>query len=249
MLKRAFQNDPGQIRFTEDFQQQTRGCLQPGKPVDIEFADVRIPNEPTGKALVEAGIQFDGEAPIYVPMVLRNGWRTLDSRLTERGEGNLWMARFIPPAGCKEMQVWFVKTGPSGQRYYDSSLGKNYRFRFPQQDFEIMSATVGTDGFSVEIQAVPEITAIEIDYQILNAGTQRAALSLQPQARLVNGKKKWIGSCPMAKTAVVSFAVIYTVDCRTYKDCNQRRGFLAPDRTSTVQSAPARRAALFPSPT
>jgi hypothetical protein len=229
MRQRVFEKQPGQIRFTEDFHEQPRGSLLPGQPIDLEFADSRIPEEPTGAAWLEACVQFDGGPVVTVPLHLRQGWRDIDPALTERGEGNLWVGTVTPPEGTKEMSIWFKKTLPSGKQYYDSRFGSNYWFRFPQVDLKLLSATVDETGFQVEIEAVPEITSTQVEYHILNAGAAPGVLSLAPAGSGVDSKRRWTGSASIDARSVVSFAIVYTAGGHTYTDDNQRRGYLAPD--------------------
>ena len=230
-MKRIFENEPGQIRFTEDFKQQTRGSLRPGQPIDLEFADSRIPDEPTGAASLEACVQFNKGAVVATPLRLRQGWRTINPALTEPGEGNLWVGRFTPPAGTTEMCIWFVKTGPSGRKYYDSRFGKNYWFRFVELDLDILSATVDAKGFHLDIETSGEVTSVEARYNILNAGAVAGVLPLSVKSDKSKDKKLWVGSAPLNPKAVVSFAVVYSANGHSYTDDNQRRGYLAPDPT------------------
>jgi hypothetical protein len=229
MKQRAFAKQPGQIRFTEDFHEQTRGALLPGQPISLEFADSRIPDEPTGAARIEAWVQFDGGQSLRVPLALSHGWRDLDPALTEPGEGNLWTGTFTPPVGASEMSIWFVKTGPSGQRYYDSRFGENYWFRFTGDDLNVLDATVDAAGFHVEVEAATDVTSLEAHYQVLNAELAPGVVALSQKGPVSSGMNKWAGSAPLHRSAVVSFKLVYTAGGRTYTDDNQRRGYLAPD--------------------
>src|SRR5262245_26680782 len=102
MFKRMFSSEPAQIRFTEDYHEQLRGCLLPGKPIYVEFADVRIREEPSGAARMLMCVQFDRGPAENVLLHLRSTWRNINPDLTEPGEGNFWCATFIPPEGCRE---------------------------------------------------------------------------------------------------------------------------------------------------
>jgi hypothetical protein len=243
MKRRMFAKEPGQIRFTEDFHEQTRGSLLPGQSIDLEFADSRIPDESTGLAHLDAWIQFDGGPAEVVPLKLRQGWRDIDPALTERGEGNLWVGNTTPPPGAKEMCIWFVKTGPSERKYYDSRFGKNYWFRFTANDVDVLKATVDDSGFNLEVEAAPEITSVEAMYQILNAGPVSGVLPLVPVVASREGKSGWAGSVSVDPHAVVSFTLSYTAGGRTYTDDNHRRGYLAPDPGPILA---ARRSQLAP---
>src|SRR6266702_944166 len=134
MIKRIFTSEPAHIRFTENYHEQVRGCLLPGKPIYVEFADVRIREEPSAAARVLMCAQFDRGPAQHVLLHLRSSWRNINPGLTEPGEGNFWCGTLTPPQDSREISVWFVKTGPSGSQYYDSRFGADYWFRFTSLD-------------------------------------------------------------------------------------------------------------------
>jgi hypothetical protein len=241
-----FANEPGQIRFTEDFHEQTRGSLLPDHPIHVEFADARIPDEPTGSARLEGRVRFDGGPILTVPLQLRSSWRNIDPGLTESGEGNYWVATIAPPSGSRAMCIWFVKTGPSGRQYYDSHFGENYWFRFTPNDLNVVDATLDEHGFRVVIEASSDVTSIEAHYLILNRGLASGVAPLKLTGVTDLGMEQWIGVAPLDPKAVVSFVVFYTAGGRTYRDDNQRRNYLAPDPDAVLTARRAAQLAATP---
>ncbi|MEJ0040592.1 MAG: DUF6209 family protein [Gammaproteobacteria bacterium] len=247
VTKRIFASEPGQIRFTEDFHEQTRGCLLPGKPITLEFADVRIPDEPSGLAQIAACVQFDQGLAQSIPLQLRKAWRDIDPALTEAGEGNLWVGAITAPPHTRELVLWFEKVAPSGKRYYDSRFGKNYWFRFTSLDVSTPDAGVDARGFHVTVDAQSDVGSIVVPYQILNRGLVSGALELRAvDTGADSDRRTWSGSAPLDPNAVVSFDVAYTVSGRSYTDDNQRRHYTAPDPDTVL--AERREAALKLSP-
>jgi hypothetical protein len=236
MPKRLFASEPGQIRFTEDFREQTRGSLLPGSSITVEFADVRIPDEPSGLARVEACIEFDTDATQRLELRLRTAWRDINPALTEPGEGNQWLGTFTPPANSREFRIWFEKTGPSGTRYYDSKFGKNYWFRFTSIDIGEPEAQVDAQGFHFVLHALEEVNAVRVSYQILNRGLTRGTTDLSIAGSAPDPQRRiWHGSAKLAPDAVIAFDISYTVHGRTYTDDNQRRHFIAPDPSTVLE--------------
>lgn len=239
-MQRAFYDEPGQLRFTESFRQQSRGSLLPGRTISVEFADVRIPEEPTGAANIKMHVQYDRGAPASVDLRLRAGWRSIDEKQTEPGEGNIWVAELVPPEESKQMSVWFEKIGPSGQAYYDSAAGKNYWFRFTGMDLQDLEASIGEGGFRIQVSALSEVSSVAAHYQLLNRALAKGALELVREGadNRRPGYKLWFGLEALDKDTVVSFDIVYVVDDRTFTDDNQRRHYLIPnnEKAFTAQS-------------
>jgi hypothetical protein len=240
VLKRMFAKEPGQIRFTEEFTEQLRGCLAPGEPILLQFADTRIAEGTSGEARIVACVQYDGGPVQSVNLHLRAAWRDIDPGLTEPGEGNFWEGTITPPPGAREMSLWFVKTAPSGARYFDSRFGQNYWFRFVRQDLRSVDARIDAQGFGVNVDASEEISGVTVRYQVLNRSLASGDMTLNSSNAPTEGVNHWSGRTAMDPQAVISFDVQYMARGRSYTDDNQRRHYTVPNPDEVLE---ARRAA------
>ena len=110
------------LSFTADFQQNATETLKPGAEVTILFDSNRLPFERStgakGKAewTISAFAQFAEGVINEVKLApAKKGETVLKGVLTV-------------PAETSEAVLWFVNTGKSGNLYFDSAFGQNYRF-------------------------------------------------------------------------------------------------------------------------
>jgi hypothetical protein len=115
-----------ELVFTGDFQQNVAGELKTGAEVTILFDSNRLPFERStnekGKAewTISAFAQFAPEGAVSeIKLAPAKKGKTADSTLK---------GVFTVPADSQEAIIWFLNTGKSGNLYFDSAFGKNYRF-------------------------------------------------------------------------------------------------------------------------
>ncbi|MGC4069503.1 MAG: DUF6209 family protein [Polyangiaceae bacterium] len=109
------------IVFTNDWQQHATGSLQRGQSFTLLYDSQRLPQErstynglPTWNIL--AHVQF---AP----------HRTISQiALQTPGTDEILKAQIDIPEDTTEVVLWFSNSGRSGQEYWDSNFGNNYRF-------------------------------------------------------------------------------------------------------------------------
>ena len=119
-----------QLVFTGQFEQSATGELKPGAEVTILFDAARLPFERSsdkkGKPewTISAYCQF---APAGAVSEVKLAPEKAAKKAAE-GDGNLLKGTFTIPSESGETIIWFVNTGKTGNVYFDSAFGKNYRF-------------------------------------------------------------------------------------------------------------------------
>jgi len=118
-----------QVVFKGDFQLDVTGEIKSGSEVTILFDAERLPFERSsdekGKSAwtISAFSQFapDGE-------VSKVDLQPEKLSRKKTSEANLLKGVLSVPSGSREAIIWFLNTGKTGNEYYDSDFGKNYRF-------------------------------------------------------------------------------------------------------------------------
>ena len=164
MIHRALEGKPAHITFTMGFRQVAKGDLQPGKKFTIYYDAERLPNERStyqGEPAwsITAYVKFSetGQPHPYV-LESRTGPRSPEDH-QQIGKRNDHGGHVPVPVNASEVILWFVNTGRSGAVYYDSDYGRNYWFRFVQNDIRVLSDQVVSDpetpysGFGVQVSA------------------------------------------------------------------------------------------------
>jgi len=117
-----------QLVFKGDFQQDVTSAIESGSDVAIVFDAERLPHERSldtkGKPAwtISAFYQFlpGGE----VNKINLSGEKSARKKVQE----TVLKGVFSVPSGSEEAVIWFLNTGTSGNEYYDSAFGNNYRF-------------------------------------------------------------------------------------------------------------------------
>jgi hypothetical protein len=149
-------------------------------------------------------------------------------------------AQLVIPQDAEALTMWFVNTGPSGQKYYDSHYGTNYVFRFVTLDIHVHSTGIVSgaqtpySGFNLTVYAAPHVEKVSVTLQVLNI--RQGEPPFVDTADLTrNGtveKGDWtiwlLSNRIVPYHAVVSFYIDYVVDGQTFQDNNHARGYLAP---------------------
>jgi hypothetical protein len=127
MAKKAVSTLP-QVVFKGDFQLDVSGEIKSGSEVAILFDAERLPFERSqdekGKSAwtISAFSQFAPGGEISKVDLLPEKPRK------KTDETTLLKGVLSVPSGSEEAIIWFLNTGKTGNEYYDSDFGKNYRF-------------------------------------------------------------------------------------------------------------------------
>ena len=120
-----------QLVFKGDFQQDVTGEIKSGSDVTILFDAERLPFERSldakGKSAwtISAFYQFAPGSEVNKIDLLPE--KAAKKAKAENG-GKLLKGVLPIPSGSEEAIIWFLNTGQTGNEYYDSDFGKNYRF-------------------------------------------------------------------------------------------------------------------------
>ena len=134
-----------QLVFKGDFQQAVTGEIKSGSDAAIVFDGERLPLERSVDAkgkpawTISAFFQFlpGGEAGKINLSGEQSGAR---KKAKDINEETILKGVFSVPSGSEEAVIWFLNTGNTGNEYYDSDFGKNYRFRVLPEAVETVSA-------------------------------------------------------------------------------------------------------------
>ncbi len=110
------------VVFSDDWTTQLEGKLRAGDKVDIAYDRDRLAAMLGGvtPSDVVACVSFNGEPAREVPLTLQPG---------EGGQpGTMFMPSLKVPLEATEMSIWFKGQG-NGNTTYDSSFGKNFKFK------------------------------------------------------------------------------------------------------------------------
>jgi Family of unknown function (DUF6209) len=141
-------SNPARVTFTRDFHELMRGNLRPGAPLLVRYDPARI--IPPGDPYVFG----DPRAPIQVHAAFRDGGSAVSAVLTSpvgvlphpavdaTGRGSMLTATLDCPPDADDVRLWFSYVGPTGETFYDSDHGKNFRFGFTGREFRVLAATV-----------------------------------------------------------------------------------------------------------
>ncbi|MGD0044503.1 MAG: DUF6209 family protein [Isosphaeraceae bacterium] len=242
MIHRALEGKPALITFAMSFRHVAVGDLQPGKDFSIYYDAERLPNERSthqGKPAwsITAYVKFS-ETDQPHPYVLESRTGRVRRKITDRsGCGTIMEAHVPVPLNASEVILWFVNTGRSGAVYYDSDYGRNYWFRFVQNDIRVLSDELVSNpempysGFGVQVSAAPALTGVSVHYRVLNMpkNPMEATVPLQMTGPSAGGNLNlWsIAKVVVPYRSVISFDILYSTEGRTFIDDNHGRGYLA----------------------
>ena len=121
-----------QLVFTGDFRQDLTGEIKSGTEVTILFDSERLPFERSldekGKSAwtISAFYQFAPGEEVFKVNLLPEKKRQKPT--AESGTPTFLKGVLSVPTGSREAIIWFLNTGTTGNEYYDSAFGANYRF-------------------------------------------------------------------------------------------------------------------------
>lgn len=245
MTRRLFSNDPARIVFSKDFRVVVRGDLRPGRTAKILYDAARLPfersEEDGAKALaIKAFYKFVEQGPVH-EIDLQTGSGAMQTKMSnDTAEGTIMVCHIDIPPDVDHITLWFLNTGKSGARYWDSNFGKNYIFRFMVDDFDVDLVEVVPDPvkptawFRVDATAAPDVTDIVVEYRVVNQPAESPAQQSNPHEALAlapagppdaSGKRKWSGAAPVPANAVVKFSFIYSAWGNLHTDTNSSHGY------------------------
>jgi|GEM_PF-1964607 len=256
MYKRRFADLEAQVTFKKNWTQTLVGTLKPGTTLHVWYDAERLPHERSlidGKPawLIDAFVKFTDDPDVHTfPLWVRGG--TVLTKVTNETDGGTMMICEIPvPEYAHFVTIWFMNTGASGDRYFDSAYGANYTYRFSVIDIQDLDANVTTSmtpahsRFEASLTATPEVSMVSIAYQVLNVRPQQSgklALQRDPSGD-GNGRLGWSGNCNVPLNAVIAFEVEYVIAALTFVDDNSAQSFLAPRPGTTEADLQAKFAA------
>jgi hypothetical protein len=128
------------LSFTEDFQQTVTEPLKAGSEVTILFDSNRLPFERStnekGKAewSISAFYQFAANGKV-------NEVKLTPAKKGKTVEKTILKGVLSVPQDANEAILWFLNTGKSGNYYFDSAFGQNYRFPVVTETVETPAPT------------------------------------------------------------------------------------------------------------
>jgi hypothetical protein len=218
------------LLFTGDWQQTVQGALLPGLPFSVRYDGSRLPNErstyngmPTWEIIAYA--QFSPGKPATQVI------------LNPCGDGNYLEGAFEMPDDATEVQMWFLNTGRSGLKYWDSNYGSNYRFCVGNSAIHGVFANLVSSwptpysGLFASLKAEAEVERVYISFPIIdasgNANWHDVALGKASEVN-ADGTYSWkIDEYLLPYRASVNFQVIYRIGCDVFFDSNNAMGYSA----------------------
>ena len=218
-----------QIEFTVDWQAKVQGVLRPGGRFTVRYDSKRLPEERSTYNGLQTWNIFAFASFSGAPAV--------QQALKTPGGPGLMTQEFEIPEDARDITLWFMNTGRSGQEFWDSHYGQNYCFRFPQLDLELVSASVvptpdaPSNGFQLQVLAAQEVSAITVSYsaQLPGGGEPvTGSTSLNISLDDPTGRALWsVAGIEVPAQATVRFFFYYSVGNRTFVSDNEGKGFVA----------------------
>jgi hypothetical protein len=225
--------------FTRDFHQLPSGRLSPGVRCTISYDPDRI--VPDGDPYtfgdparpVTAHLLFPPSAAV-TDLVLHSTSGVLQhAGTTAQGIGPTLKGEFVIPDDAAWIEIWFTFPNLAGGIEYDSNYGSNYKFRFVDQDLEVLDAAVEHDDklpldrLTCRVRASAAVEQVNLRYRIVNnpSGGDRKVV---PLAR--TGDTLWeMSGERVPHRAVVQFDIEFWIAGERYKDDNQGKYYLAAE--------------------
>ncbi len=231
-----------QITFTQDWQAKVQGVLRPGGRFTVRYDASRLPEERS---------TYNGQPTWNIfAFASFSGAPAVRETLKTPGGPNLMTQEFAIPADARDITMWFMNTGRSGQEFWDSHYGQNYCFRFPQLDLELVSSSVVSSsptphsGFQLQVLAAQEVSAITVAYSAPAPGGGEpvtGSTSLNISLDDPTGRALWsVAGVEVPYQATVRFFFYYSVGGRTFVSDNEGKGFVASPPLTVVEGMAGR---------
>jgi hypothetical protein len=237
----TFSRDPR----TNEFREGITGWFLRGHPLTISYDPTRI--VPPGD-----GYQFgDPSRPIVANVQFKEGGPVTDVRLeswigqpTDRAATTAVRApklqgQIAIPKDADWVTVWVTYRRPDGTTLYDSSFGRNFRFRFYHEELAILRSDVLHDPGSplgrlvVRVATSADVERVLLRYRVLTDPLPPAATEVDlRRSDKLDPEERTVWETPLVAVPadrVVAYDFIYFADDRPFKDNNQGQFFLAVD--------------------
>jgi hypothetical protein len=233
-----------QLVFKRNFHESGSGWFLPGHPLTISYDPARIvppgddyrfgdPSRP-----IVAHVRFHEGGPVFdVPLTSWSG--TPDYVSTNPERAPKLKGQIEIPKDADWVEVWVTYQRPDGAVLYDSSFGRNFRFRFYHRELEVLQSDVLHDPGAplgklvVRVATTPNVERVMLRYRVLTdpLPPQPTNVNLQKTATPdTQGRTVWeTRDVAVPPDRVVAYDFVYFVDGRPFKDNNQGQSFLAVD--------------------
>ncbi|MDB5313823.1 MAG: hypothetical protein JWO38_8025 [Gemmataceae bacterium] len=243
------ENEP-QLSFTRnpatnEFREGVTGWFLRGHPLTISYDPTRV--VPPGDDYrfgdparpVVAHVQFREDGPVTA--VRLESWigTPTTAAPTSAGRAPKLQGRIDIPDDAEWVTVWVTYTRPDGTTLYDSSFGRNFRFRFYHDELAVLRSDVvpkpGSGGgrLAVRVATDPAVERVVVRYRVLTDPPPPAPTSVDlrrtgeddPEGRTI-----WEApDVAVPADRVTAFDFVYFAADRPFKDNNQGQFFLAVD--------------------
>jgi hypothetical protein len=237
----VFAHDP----VSHEFRESLWGWFLPGHPLTISYDPTRIvpPDDPYDfgdpSRPIVAHVQFKDGGPISdLPLKSWIGAPTNMPTASAVRAPKL-KSQIEIPKDADWVTIWVSYKRPDGTVLYDSSFGRNFRFRFYHHEVAVLQADVLHEKGSplgrlvVRIAADPTVERIVLRYRVLMDPLPPAATQIDlKRSDGLDKDGRVIWETPHAAVPaerVVAFDFVYFADARPFKDNNQGKFFLAVD--------------------
>jgi len=233
-----------QLVFTRNFHESGSGWFLPGHLLTISYDPARIvppdddyrfgdPARP-----IVAHVKFHKGGPVFdVPLTAWSG--TPDYIATDPVRAPKLQGQIEIPKDAEWVEVWVTYHRPDGQVLTDSSFGRNFRFRFYNQELQVLQSDVLHDSGAplgklvVRVATVPDIERVVLRYRVLTdpLPPEPTSVDLEKTATPdAQGRTVWeTRNVAVPHDRVVAYDIVYFGDGRPFKDNNQGQSFLAVD--------------------
>jgi hypothetical protein len=142
---------------------------------------------------------------------------------------------------------WIPCERPSGETLYDSSFGRNFRFRFCHDELRVLQSDVLHDAGSplgrlvVRVATNAQVERVLLRYQVLTDPLAPSATQVElrrSDGADAQGHTSWeTPDVRVPADRVVAYDFVYFTEGRPFKDKNQGKSFLAVDPAKRLPPA------------
>ncbi len=241
MISPAHSSSDPNLVFTEDYHQLVRGQLSRNVRCTISYDPDRI--VPDGdpykfgdpNRLVRAFVKQRAYGPAQEIDLHSWSGQMEFAPTTLSGEGPTLKGEFTIAPDAEWISIWFEFTRFDGGMEYDSNLGKNFTFRFLEEELQFLDVWVqevpgnAMDKFVCKIQSPSSIDSMTVRYRVINSSTPQSRTQV-PMTKLssLDNTATWeLENVWVPHAAVVQFDVEFYSAGEKVQDDNQGRFYLA----------------------
>ena len=238
--------------FTRDFHETISGWFLRGHPLTISYDPARI--VPPGDDYrfgdrsrpIVAHVRFRRGGPVF-DIALEAWVGTPDYIITTPDRAPKLQGQIAIPEDAEWVTVWVTYQRPDGHVLYDSSFGRNFRFRFYHEELEVLQSDVLHGPGSplgklvVRVATTPDVQRVVLRYRVLADPLPPDATRVDMRrtgAPDVHGRSVWeTAGVAVPADRAISYDFVYFADDRPFKDNNQGQFFLAVDPAKRLAAA------------